>query len=25
VPGNENFNEDNAIDYIIASTEDPTS
>lgn len=25
VPGNENFNEDEAIDYIIASTEDPTS
>jgi hypothetical protein len=25
VPGNENFNEDNDIDYIIASTEDPTS
>ena len=25
VPGNENFNEDNAIDYIIASTEDPAS
>ena len=25
VPGNENFNEDNPIDYIIASTEDPTS
>jgi hypothetical protein len=25
VPGNENYNEDNAIDYIIASTEDPTS
>jgi hypothetical protein len=25
VPGNENFNEDNAIDYIIASTEDPVA
>jgi hypothetical protein len=25
VPGNENFNEDNPVDYIIASTEDPTS
>lgn len=25
VPGNENYNADNAIDFIIASTEDPTS
>jgi len=25
VPGNENFNEDNPIDYIIASTEDPVA
>lgn len=25
VPGNLNYNEDNAIDYIINSTEDPTS
>ena len=25
VPGTENFNEDNAIDYIIASTEDPVA
>ena len=25
VPGNENYNADNATDFIIASTEDPTS
>lgn len=25
VPGNENYNADNAVDFILASTEDPTS
>jgi hypothetical protein len=25
VPGNENYNADNDVDFIIASTEDPTS
>ena len=25
VPGNENYNADNATDFIIASSEDPTS